>query len=189
MQAPRLIAITLMNAADAAIDAGLPDVAEAYTEWLAQSAAAASQTYIRPAVPRLRAELAEARGQTAEAAAAWDDAATQYESLARAPEALQARARAAAQRHALGRDAGDDVRAVLTRAQSDGRPHFMALQPLALRACHSVLAAAGDPAAEALQAALQARLAAQLAPFPAGDPARARLLQRARAWRGMEPPP
>jgi hypothetical protein len=188
MQAPRLVTGALINAAEAALDAGAPDAAEAFTERLAQAAAAPAQVYMRPAVPRLRAELAEARGHAAAAVAAWDDAAAQYEAQERPLEALQARARAAAQRQVLGQDACDEVRAVLARAQVDGRPRWMALHPLALRACHAVLAAAGDPAAGALAAALQARLAEQLAQFPADDPRRERLRRQARAWRGMDFP-
>jgi class 3 adenylate cyclase len=185
MQAPRLIAITLLNAADAALDAGALEAAEGFADRLAEAAAASIQAYQRPAVPRLRAELAEARGQAAVAATAWDDASAQYEAQSRAPEALQARARAAAQRHAQGHDVREEVRRVLAQALSDDRPHWMALQPLALRACHAVLAATGEPEAAGLAAALQARLAEQLAQFPADDPRREQLRQQARSWRGL----
>lgn len=185
MQAARLVCSTLAAAADAAVDAGALDAAEAFVERLAQAVAAASQVYMRPSVPRLRAELAEARGQAAAAAAAWDEAAAQFEALSRAPEALQARARAAAQRHAQGQDARPEVLALLDQARAGGRPPELALHPLALCACHAVLAEVGDPAAAALAAALQARLDEQLAQFPVDDPRRERLLRQARPWRGM----
>ncbi len=189
MQAPRLITSALLNAAEAALDAGALDEAEARVERLAREAAAPSQVVMRPVVSRLRAELAEAHARHADAAAAWDDAATQYEAQSRAPEALQARARAAAQRHVLGHDVLGEVKTLLAQARADGRAHWMALSPLALRACHAVLAAAGDPEAGSLAAALQARLAAQLAQFPADDPRRVSLQAHVRAWRGLAPAP
>jgi hypothetical protein len=184
MQAPRLVVTALLNLAETALEAGAWEEAAACAARVEGLSAEAAQVYSRPWVPRLRAELAEAHGDAAAAAAAWEESAAQLEAQERVSEALQARARAAAQRHAAGRDSRDAVHALLAAEPAGRPPHWPGLQPAALRACHAVLAAVADPMAAAVWSVLQARLARQLAQLPGDDPRRAQLLH-SRTWRGV----
>ena len=165
---PRLVANACTHAAPVALARGDLAQAQALIDRLEHAAQRADYRSVRPAIFRLRAELAAARQDEVEALHWRDRAVDELRAAQREPEAVQLRCETALLDAARGHedDALGAVEAALAAAEAHADPHRGLLSPRALLVCHTLLAQRGDARAAGVLADLRLQFEAQRADAP-----------------------